>query len=167
MSLKILGIDPGSQIVGFGIIHLHGSQMVHVTHGALILGSQNREFSARLAEISQRLEVLIEIHRPQVLVIESIFLGKNTQSAFKLGHARGVIIAQGARLGCQVIEYPTRMVKKGITGTGAAEKDHVRQVLQVLLNLREIDSLDASDALAMAYYHALELQKNQLLNQMV
>jgi crossover junction endodeoxyribonuclease RuvC len=165
--MTILGIDPGSQVVGFGVINVHsGSNLEHRGHGTLALDlSQN--FSSRLAELCRRLRTVIETYQPQVVVVESIFLGKNIQSAFKLGHARGVIMAEATLSGCQVFEYPTRLVKKGITGTGAAEKDHVRQVLQLLLNLREIKSLDASDGLAMAYFHGLELQKQTLHSQLI
>ncbi len=190
MSMTILGIDPGSQVVGFGVVGLGSgnlssanlssanlsplsrvdtapqySSLEHLGHGVLTL-DPSQSFSAKLAELCRRLRGVIESYQPQVVVVESIFLGKNIQSAFKLGHARGVILAEAANSGCQVFEYPTRLVKKGITGTGAAEKDQVRQVLQLLLNLREIKSLDASDGLAMAYFHGLEIQKQKLHSQL-
>ena len=165
MAIKILGVDPGSQITGFGVISWESGEMKSIEHGVFDL-RKNELFVERLAELSRQLRATLQKHQPQIVVIENIFLGKNTQSAFKLGHARGVIMAEAALNGCQVYEYATRLVKKGVTGTGAAEKDHVRQVLQVLLNLRNINPIDASDALAMAYFHGLEMQKEKLMDRM-
>ena len=166
MSTIILGIDPGSRVTGFGLISWHQGDMKAMAHGAIQL-AEKAEFSLRMGELSQQIQKILDEYRPHYVVVESIFLGKNTQSAFKLGHARGVIMAEAAKSGSLVCEYATRLVKKGITGTGAAEKDHVRQVLQVLLNLRQIHPIDASDALAMAYFHGLELQKKKLTKRML
>lgn len=166
MPTIILGIDPGSRVTGFGVISLDKAKFKAIAHGVFKL-SENKEFFIRMNELSQHMQKVMVEYRPHCVVIENVFLGKNVQSAFKLGHARGVIMAEAAKGGSQVFEYATRLVKKGITGTGSAEKDHVRQVLQVLLNLGQIQPIDASDALAMAYYHGLEMQKVKILQQLV
>lgn len=147
-------------------LRLHQTQVRHLAHGAFELFESEKDLSRRLGLLSEKMQEILEIHRPQAVVIESIFLGKNIQSAFKLGHARGVIIAEAAKRNCEVFEYATRLVKKGLTGNGGAEKEHVRYALQALLSLSAIQPIDASDALAMAFYHSLEVHKKMLFRQM-
>ncbi len=127
--------------------------------------------SLRLESIGLGVRELFNKYKPQQLSLEKIFLGKNADSAFKMGHARGVVIYEALLAKCEVYEYATRVVKKGITGNGGAEKEHVRLVVQNMLKLAPIKSLDASDALAMACFHATQLrvlklkQQKQPLNQ--
>jgi crossover junction endodeoxyribonuclease RuvC len=115
-------------------------------------------FAERIGIIAEEFELLLERLRPDIAVIERVFLGKNADSAFKLGHARGVVMAAASRGGCQMVEYATRAVKKGITGNGSATKDQVQAVLFASLGLKERAIADASDALALAYYHAGNLE---------
>ncbi len=120
----------------------------------------------RLLSIGQGVRELFEKFQPNHLSLEKIFLGKNADSAFKMGHARGVIIYEALKAQAEVFEYATRVVKKGITGSGGADKDHVRLVIQNRLGLAPLKSLDASDALAMACFHASQLHVLKLKAQM-
>lgn len=153
----ILGIDPGSQFTGFGLVSSDGDRIVHVSHGVIAPPSKF-EFHERIGIIASEIEALIERTEPDVTVIERIFLGKNADSAFKLGHARGVAMAAAVRAGSQVVEYAARAVKKGITGSGTSTKEQVQLVLFAALGLRTKARADASDALALAYYHARNIE---------
>lgn len=156
----ILGIDPGSQVTGFGLIRTDRSNgrdrgsTVHLSHG-VISPPASLDFNDRLAILAREIEALIEKQRPDIVVVERIFLGKNADSAFKLGHVRGVAIAAALRAGCEFVEYAARAVKKGVTGNGAATKEQVQLILFASLGLRgSAAKFDASDALALAFYHA-------------
>jgi crossover junction endodeoxyribonuclease RuvC len=153
----ILGIDPGSHFTGFGVLRVEEGRIVHLSHG-VIAPPSSMEFCARIGVIAGEIEALLERVTPNVTVVERVFLGKNADSAFKLGHARGVVIASAVRAGSNVVEYATRAVKKGITGNGGASKDQVQAVLFALLGIRGRVQMDASDALALAFYHARNLE---------
>jgi crossover junction endodeoxyribonuclease RuvC len=153
--MRILGIDPGSQVTGFGLIKVTADgSMKHLTHG-VIAPPSSLEFYDRLAILNEEIEVLIEKMKPDIVVVERIFLGKNADSAFKLGHVRGVAVAAALKAGCKLMEYAARAVKKGVTGNGSASKEQVQVILYAALGLRGTPAkLDASDALALAFYHA-------------
>jgi len=119
-------------------------------------------FPERMLDLSGSLQGLLQKYQPQVVVIEKIFLGKNADSAFKLGHARGVALLEAARSRAQVVEYATRIVKKGLTGHGGADKESVQLFVQRILGLQEIRQIDASDALALALYHGFQVGRPQL-----
>lgn len=157
----ILGIDPGSQFTGFGAIRSDGRRIELVSYG-VIAPPKTLQFNDRIGIIAREIDVLIRKLRPEITVIERIFLGKNADSAFKLGHARGVAVAAAVMAGSEVVEYATRAVKKGITGNGAASKEQVQMVLLAGLGLngrlKENVQIDASDALALAFYHARNLE---------
>jgi len=154
----ILGIDPGSRFLGYAAIEVDGDRRMKPLEYGVLKFDSKENLTQRLLEIGSGLRDLMVSYRPQHVSIEKIFLGKNADSAFKLGHARGVIIYEALVAGAEVFEYATRLVKKGIAGSGSAEKDHVRLAVQNLLKLPPIKSLDASDALAMACYHVTQLQ---------
>lgn len=156
--MKVLGIDPGSTVTGFGLIQVLGDgSMKHISHG-VIAPPASLEFHERVGIIAGEIERLIEKTQPEIVVVERIFLGKNTDSAFKLGHVRGVAMASAVRAGCTFVEYAARSVKKGVTGNGAATKEQVQIILYAALGLRgQPAKLDASDALALAFYHARNL----------
>jgi crossover junction endodeoxyribonuclease RuvC len=166
MSTLILGVDPGSRITGFGLVKVEHGHIEHVSHGVIVMDADGT-FPARMMELGTAFRQLMEKHRPQQVSIEKIFLGKNADSAFKLGHARGVAMYEAVRGGAQVFEYATRLVKKGVTGDGGASKEQVQTVLKAILRLQKIDRLDASDALAMACHHAYQLQKARVLRRSV
>ena len=149
----ILGIDPGSRNTGFGVIHVKNGLLEHVSHGVIQLNPKDG-FPARMRDLGQSLKKIFSKYQPNIVVIEKIFLGKNADSAFKLGHARGVAMYEAAVAGAEVLEYATRLVKKGITGKGSAQKEDVQVMLQRFLKIQKIKSLDASDALALAVYQA-------------
>lgn len=161
----IIGIDPGSRVTGFGVLRVQGDQMIHVSHGVIQL-SVEKSFTERLFELGESLRELFAKYHPDEIAIEKIFLGKNADSAFKLGHARGVAMYEGRIANAEVYEYATRLVKKGVTGSGAATKEDVQFVLQRLLNLKVIAKLDASDALALAAYHGRQMQNNYRIKTM-
>jgi crossover junction endodeoxyribonuclease RuvC len=163
----ILGIDPGSRFLGYAAIQVDlNRQMKPLEYGVLKFDAKE-ELTERLLEIGTGIRDLMLTYKPQHISIEKIFLGKNADSAFKLGHARGVVIYEALSAGCKVFEYATRSVKKGITGNGGAEKDHVRMVVQNLLKLPPVKSLDASDALAMACYHVTQLQSLKIKTELI
>ncbi len=161
----VLGIDPGSRITGYGVILISANKMTHVGHGVMT-PPLDLNFAQKLFYLSEGLRELITKYKPQTLVLEKIFLGKNVDSAFKLGHVRGVMMSEASRQGLGVEEYAARQVKKGITGSGASEKTEVQLILQKILNIQQIQKIDASDALALACYHAFELNKQKVLKQM-
>jgi crossover junction endodeoxyribonuclease RuvC len=163
---SILGIDPGSRIMGYGIVIANHDQIKHLTHGVVNV-SATKSFSERIALIGKALRQLIESHQPQMVVVEKIFLGKNADSAFKLGHARGVVLYEAELAQLRIREYSTRLVKKGISGRGEASKEEVQIALQRLLRISLQEAkIDASDALALAYYHAVQLEYERKLEKM-
>ena len=163
-TIRILGIDPGSRLTGFGIIDVAGSRLTVVTHGTLKLsstsGKQDIALETRLHSIYLGLTDLIEAHRPQVMSIERVFFAKNAVSALKLGQARGAAILTGAIHGLEIAEYSPSEVKSTVVGHGQADKDQVARMIQILLKSKgsvttEIFATsDASDALALAICHA-------------
>ncbi len=165
MAKIILGVDPGSRITGFGLIRWDNERIEHITHGVIVM--ENKEsFAGRIIELGMSFREIMNKYRPDEVVIEKIFLGKNADSAFKLGHARGVVMYEAGALGAEVYEYATREVKKGVTGNGGASKEDVQFVLQSLLKLKSIQRIDASDALAMAVHHSFEKKKKKILGQL-
>lgn len=158
--LKIIGIDPGSRVAGYGLVELCDGDVRYLLHGAIVLPA-NGSFESRLLALKNQLHDLIRAHAPDVAVVERVFLGKNADSAFKLGHARGVCIAELASGGASIVEYAARQVKKGVTGSGAATKEQVGMLVTATLKISPSQSAgpcDATDALALAYYHAIQIQ---------
>lgn len=149
----ILGIDPGSQITGFGVIDASKDKPRAISHGIIQLKKGTDSFNERLLLLSQNLDLLLKKYQPHTVVVEKLFLGKNPDSAFKLGHARGICIAKAMENRCHVFEYTPREVKKTITGSGSSDKLQVAEVLKFVLQIGHFDFLDASDALALAYHH--------------
>ena len=152
--MQVLGVDPGSQNLGFGILEV-GPRLRATSFGVIHGGAG--EFASRLGIILTEFSRLIAAKRPSVIVLERVFLGKNVDSAFKLGHARGLVVACAAQTGIPLIEYAARQVKKGVTGSGAADKEQVATCVLAHLGLRLTSKLpfDATDALALALHHTL------------
>ncbi|MDA8430389.1 MAG: crossover junction endodeoxyribonuclease RuvC [Geobacteraceae bacterium] len=150
--MRVLGIDPGSRITGYGIVDQQGHALVHVDNGA-IFTDKATDFAGRLKLIFDGLtEVIAEFH-PDEVAIENIFFSTNVQSALKLGQARGAAIVAAVHAGLPVAEYTALQVKQAVVGQGRAEKGQVQKMLKVLLGLPEIAQEDASDALAVAVCH--------------
>ena len=165
-TLKILGIDPGSRLLGFGCIEKTGNQIRVLEHGTIRLFHKEYEkipvdetTPSRLKEIYEKLSEVIRTHKPQVLAVEKVFFAKNAISALKLGQARGVVLLAGALHDLEIHEYSVTEVKSIITGHGRADKDQVSKILQLMLGVQEFATLDASDAMALAVAHALSLGK--------
>ena len=159
--MKILGIDPGSCITGYGIVNKNGNRLIHVDNGA-IHTDRIGSFPMRLQKIYRSLTEIIEQYRPDVVSVENIFLARNAQSALKLGQARGAAIVAAVNAGLPVSEYSALQVKQAVVGHGRASKDQVQKMLKVLLNLPEVAQEDASDALAVAVCHAHSAGINSL-----
>lgn len=155
--MRILGIDPGSRFLGFAVIDV-APQNIRVVEIGVYKFNQNLELNRRLVDVGTGIKELLQSYKPDHVSVEKIFLGKNADSAFKLGHARGVVIYQCVDREIPLYEYATRVVKKGITGRGSAEKEQVRATLEAYLKIDKIKSLDASDALALAVHHGLQLR---------
>ena len=149
--LRVLGIDPGSRITGYGLIAAEGSRLSFVAAGRI--RPPAGAMPARLRRIHQDVEELIATHGADVLAIEDVFLARNPQSALKLGQARGAAIVAAAAQGLDVFEYPARTVKKAVVGTGRATKAQVQHMVRILLNLKGQPAPDAADALAIAICH--------------
>lgn len=154
--MKVLGIDPGSRITGYGIILKQGNRLLHVDNGAIFTDSAG-DFPLRLHRIFISLSEIIEKYRPDTMAIEQVFFSNNVQSALKLGQARGAAIVAGVNAGLPVSEYTALQVKQAVVGHGKAAKEQVQQMVKALLNLPEIAQADASDALAVAICHANSL----------
>jgi crossover junction endodeoxyribonuclease RuvC len=154
--MRILGIDPGTLNLGWGFIQSTShNKWTSVRHDSFHV-SGKVPFYERLHILNEALENLLLELEPDVAVIEKIFLGKSVDSAFKLGHIRGICAAQCSRVGAQVVEYSPRTVKMQITGSGGADKAIVRSFLYNQLGVKDQGhSLDATDALALAFCHFL------------
>jgi crossover junction endodeoxyribonuclease RuvC len=150
--MRILGIDPGSQVTGYGIIEQQGSRLHHVDNGG-IFTRPTHPFPEKLRTIFEGIHELIERYAPQVLAIENIFYAKNHRSSFQLGHARGVAMVAAARKSLEVFEYNPTTIKQSVVGYGRASKEQIQQMVRQLLKLPETTFFDASDALAVAICH--------------
>lgn len=151
--MRILGIDPGSRITGYGLVEKIGNRLRHMDNGAIITDSK-APMPERLQVIYRQLNRIIDEYAPQAVAIERIFVAKNALSALKLGHARGVAMLAGINAGLPVAEYSAVEVKNAVVGYGRAAKTQVQHMVRVLLALPEIAQEDASDALAVAICHA-------------
>lgn len=149
----ILGIDPGTLMMGYGLIAVEQKQMQLIEMNTLHVPAKLDAYQ-RLELIFFTVRQIIHIHRPTDFAIEAPFFGKNVQSMLKLGRAQGVAIAAAMESGIPVTEYAPRKIKQSITGNGNAGKEQVWKMLQQILQIRQkIDHMDASDALAVAICH--------------
>lgn len=149
----ILGIDPGTNILGYGLIHVKGTKMELIVMGVLRL-EKIKDPALKLKKIFERVVSLIEEYKPEELAIEVPFFGKNVQSMLKLGRAQGVAIAGALSRDLTVNEYSPKKIKQSITGSGNASKEQVAAMLKTLLNFKETpEFLDATDGLAAAVCH--------------
>lgn len=151
--MKVLGIDPGSLVTGYGIVESgRGGSLGYVACGTVRLGN-GRPVPERLYGITRALNLVIEEFAPDAVAVESIFFAKNVKSAIMLGQARGAALVAAAVAGLEVFEYDPRTIKLAVTGYGAATKDQVQLMVRSLLNRAEPSRPDAADALAAAICH--------------
>ena len=151
--MRILGVDPGSRVTGYGIVDCSGTDLGFVTCGT-IRTTHEEDFSRRLWVIFSGLAEVIATHAPEVAAVEDVFVDRNVRSALKLGHARGAAIVAAMEQGVQVHHYSARAVKQTVTGYGQADKKQVQHMVRTLLELNNCPSQDAADALAVAICHA-------------
>ncbi len=152
--IRILGIDPGSQRTGVGIIDVDAAgKATHVYHAPLLLLGEG-DFSQRLKRLLHSLGEVIDRYQPQEVAIERVFMARNPDSALKLGHARGAAICAVVLRDLPVHEYAAKEVKLAVVGKGSAEKEQIQHMVGLLLSLKGKLQADAADALAVAITHA-------------
>ena len=149
----ILGVDPGTQVAGYGIISVQGDAM-HVLQYGVVKLSKYTTYQLKLQKLYETIVRLIEEYHPDEMSIEDPFFGKNVQAMLKLGRAQGVVMAAALSRNIPIVEYAPRRIKQSVTGNGNASKDQVAQMVAVLLKT-ELDPefFDATDALAIAICH--------------
>lgn len=150
--MRVLGIDPGSHITGYGIVEHEGGAIRHIDNGG-IRPDAHLPLAKRLHSIYSGLAQLISKHRPDIAVVENVFVAKNARSSLLLGHARGVAILAASEAGVPVAEYQPSQIKQAVVGQGQATKHQIQQMVRAILSLPEIAIEDASDALAVAICH--------------
>lgn len=148
----MMGIDPGSRSLGYGIVETDGSGFRYVSSGRIVPGPDN-PLHSRLAELYEGLRGVISEFGPSEVVVEKIFFAKSVKSSLSLGHARGVALLAAASAGLKVHEYSALAVKKAVTGYGKAEKGQVQEMVKRILDIRSALSPDGADALALALCH--------------
>jgi crossover junction endodeoxyribonuclease RuvC len=151
--MRILGIDPGSRVTGYGVIATNGQELGFVACGT-IRTAATPDFSERLLTIFRDLCEVISTHGPEVAAVEEVFVDRNPRAALKLGQARGAAVVAALHNGLGVFDYTARKVKQAVAGYGQAEKSQVQHMVRALLELDAIPSNDAADALAVAICHA-------------
>jgi crossover junction endodeoxyribonuclease RuvC len=151
--MLVLGIDPGSETTGWGVVEGDARRSKLVGFGT-VKAPARLSFAARLLKISDGVEAVIERFKPDACAVEQAFYAINVQTAIKLGQVRGVILVAAERAGVEIAEYAPRLVKQTVVGYGGAEKQQVQEMVRVLLSMKEIPQPhDAADALAIAITH--------------
>lgn len=151
--MRILGVDPGSNATGVGLIDRNGSRVTHVHH-AVLRPPSGAELSLRLDFLHRELAAVVDEFGPEVAIVERVFLASNPRSALVLGQARGALLACLGSAGVRVAEIAAREAKKAITGAGGADKQQMQSMVTRLLGLEKVPATDAADALALALSHA-------------
>ena len=150
--MLVLGVDPGSNITGYGLVNYTKGRVRYVASGCIKL--PKGEMPLRLFMLHQAITQIIDTYNPSDFVLEKVFVNKNVDSALKLGQARGAILcAMAKNFNDNISEYSPRVVKKAVVGYGAAEKSQVQLMIKSLLNLDSTPQVDAADALALALCH--------------
>ena len=151
--MRVLGVDPGSQTTGWGVIEGDGNKYSLVDFGFIKLSSTTT-FATRLLRICEGLEEVITQHRPDVCSLEDAFLSTNVKVSMKLGQVRGVVLLVAERAALEIHEYPPRLIKQTVVGYGNAEKHQVQEMVRLLLSMKKAPTPhDAADALAAAICH--------------
>jgi crossover junction endodeoxyribonuclease RuvC len=150
--MRVLGIDPGTRKTGWGVAARSGPSLIGVAAGVIRLQPTD-PLADRLEIVYDRLNALIDEHRPDVVAVEDIFYSKHANAAIKLGHVRGVVLLLVAKRQLPLAEYQAALVKRTVAGRGAAEKGQIARVVGAMLGLEELPAEDATDALAIAITH--------------
>ncbi len=150
--MRVLGIDPGSRFLGYGVVEDGKGRLTHVGHG-VVRADPTASLEVRLAEIFDELTRVVALYRPEAVAVEGVFAFRGLRSALVLGHARGVALLVAARAGLPVHEYPPARVKRSVGAGGAGAKGAVGRMVHGLLGLTDTGRHDAADALAVAICH--------------
>lgn len=150
--LRILGIDPGSRVTGFGVIDSDGRDSRHIASGCIRLGKD--ALPARLGRVYAEIVGVVAEYQPELLAVEQVFMARNAAAALTLGQARGAAIAACVQAGLTVYEYAPRAIKLAVVGNGGADKKQVQHMVRILLGLNRAPAADAADALAVALCHS-------------
>jgi len=150
--LRVLGIDPGTRALGWGVVERSGTRLTHIAHG-VIRASGDLPLWERLVIIERELAMVVGKYSVHSASIESMFFHKDAQAAAKLGHARGVAMLVCARAGLEIFEYAPTRVKRAVAGTGRADKSQVALMVRAVLRLAAVPASDAADALAISITH--------------
>ncbi len=150
--IRVLGIDPGSRLTGFGLLDLDGEEATYVASG--VVKSLDGDFPARLKCIYESMTSIMDEYRPEVIAVESVFMARNAGSALKLGHARSAALCATFAYDVEVHEYAPREIKQAIVGKGSATKEQIQHMVVRLLGLPQSPVEDAADALAAALCHS-------------
>ena len=147
--MLILGLDPSLTCTGWGIVRSEGPRLSHIANGQIATNTK-APLPERLHHLHDAIFAVIQAYQPDRAAVEEVFVNKNPQSTLKLAHARGAVLAACGRASVPVAEHATRLVKKAVVGTGAAEKQQVQAMLKILLPAAKVEGADAADALAVA-----------------
>jgi crossover junction endodeoxyribonuclease RuvC len=151
--MRLLGLDPGLQRTGWGVIEVHGNALRFLAAGVVVTVAGD-DLAARLDALYRGLSAVVRQHRPAAAAVEETVVNRNAGSSLKLGHARGVVLLAAAHAGLAVTEYASKTVKRTVVGTGAADKRQVAMMVRTLLPASGALGADAADALAVALCHA-------------
>jgi crossover junction endodeoxyribonuclease RuvC len=151
--MRLLGLDPGLQRTGWGVIEVRGNSLRFLAAGVVVTAAGD-DLARRLDALYRGLKEVVTRHGPTVAAVEETVVNRNAQSSLKLGQARGVVLLAAAHAGLQVTEYASKTVKRTVVGTGAADKRQVALMVRTLLPASGVFSGDAADALAVALCHA-------------
>ncbi len=160
--MRVLGIDPGSRIMGYGVVDKNGPSLLHVENGCLTARPRD-SVPLRLEEIYRGLLEVLDKFRPDVVAIEEAFFAKNVASSLRLGESRGIALLAATQKKIPIFEYATREVKQATTGFGQATKEQVQEMVRRILKLKEVAQVDASDALAVAICHSNSARLKELV----
>ena len=155
--MRILGLDPGSRVCGYGVIEARGGEVAYVECGVLT-APEDRAMEERLGELARGLREVIAELAPQVVAVEDVFSHQNPRSAIALAQARGMVLAVVGLCGLSVASYAPALVKKAVSGSGRADKTQIARMVQALIGLRSLPRADATDALAVAITHSRRLR---------
>ncbi len=156
---RILGIDPGSRITGYGLIESDGMHSRHMASGCIRVGDS--PWPDRLGLIFSGVAEVVQAYRPEEVAVEQVFFARNPASALKLGQARGAAICAALSIGVEVHEYSPKAVKQAVVGTGGAAKNQVGHMVKIILSLQQELAEDQADALAVAICHAHTLGRER------
>ncbi len=160
--MRVMGIDPGTQITGYGVVEKDGALLRHIDNGCLT-ARRGDVLALRLGAIYGTLLEKLEQFRPDVVAVEEIFFSKNISSALRVGEGRGIVLLAAVQKDIPIVEYSTREVKQAMTGYGQASKEQVQQMVRRILKLPEVAQMDASDALALAICHLNSFQLRKVV----